>query len=110
MDKEKLDCGCRFAIYEIDMVENQETRDNLRETGTGIIIWNGTLETPKGLFKFEMEKSWTEDNGGEGTKILSEKPKDMTDEEWDDFKDEMEEFILEDYQNNKRDWEYMGDY
>lgn len=95
----------KWIIFDLDMTEHQESIDYMKDTGTGNIKWEGKLDTGTGIFDFEYEDCWTEDNGGDRATIFADnRPKDMSDDEWDNFKEIMEEYLQDEYSKNKQDW------
>ena len=94
-----------FDIFDFEKTEHQETTDYIGHGTCGIIVWEGMINTPKGIFNFQLKKSWTEDNGGESAEVISDKPKDMAIENWDNLCDEIQDYVLEAYHDNKSEWE-----
>jgi hypothetical protein len=96
----------KWTIFDLDKTEHQESTDYIKDTGTGTIKWEGKLDTgtDTGIFDFRYEDYWTEDNGGSCGRITSPRPKNMSEEEWDNFQEIMEIFLDDEYTKNKQDW------
>jgi len=94
----------KWDISNFEMTDHQEHIDYMKDTGSGIYVWTGTLNTDKGSFNFSWTDEWTEDNGGDCGEITSLKPKDMSKKDWEELKEWMLEYIEEEYSKNRQEW------
>jgi hypothetical protein len=80
-----------FEIIEQELVDWEKTEN--RWGSSGHYDWEGKLKTDEGIFKFKYNRSWIPDNGGEGAEIVSKKPKNMTKKEWEEYEQELIDFL-----------------
>ena len=97
-----------FEIHDIEMTEDEYSR-----SGKWVTVnqtWEGTIcrigDGQK--LKFSLNHSYDGDNGGDTAKILSKKPNKFTEVEWDKLKQEMTEYIEDDYCNDRMGWEEIN--
>lgn len=97
--------GDKMYIEILEKIKDKEHIDRIRGISEGSKEWKGTAVYGSRKFNFIFTDFWTADNGSKSALITSKKPPFMSDDEWDNLTEIMEEFIEEDYHKNLSDWE-----
>ena len=95
-----------IAIIDFEMTKDDATgvgRNRCEEKD-----WEGTVEYIKGDIKIKAEFKYNwfvgNDNGGDGGTVESKKPDNIDDDKWENIVAEIEDFLREDFAENRALW------
>lgn len=94
----------KTIITEFELVEDTENIDRVRDEYESVKIWEGTILYDSNPYKFRFTNFSCTDNGSQTAEILSKKPEGMKEYKWEMIKEEMIEFIEDEYRANVNEW------
>lgn len=94
-----------IKIYDLELIRDTIYEDGIEDRYEYNKEWQGKVNYQRYEYMFLLKHFKTECNGSTTAVISSnQKPKDMTEEEWDNIIDYLQEYIEKDYRENWEDW------